>query len=113
MYIVFNIAGPVIQLRAKQLNTANIAAIDTLLKRLTLLRDNTLNKKVFHFKKDKNGRLIMHTYQDEMDCVLAVKGEFHNIQYKIEAGGHTGFYHVVDATWLVNWMNHVDFRLIK
>ena len=48
-------AGPVFQLRANQLNTANIAAIDILLKRLSLLSDNTLNKKVFHFKKDKNG----------------------------------------------------------
>ena len=31
----FNMAGPVVQLRANQLNTANIAAIDILFKRLS------------------------------------------------------------------------------
>ena len=106
-------AGPVLQLSANQLNTANISAIDTLFKHLSLLSDNTLNKKVFHFKKNKNGRLNMHTYRDEMDYVIAVKGDFHYIHYEIKEGGRIYYSHLVSAQWLQNWMNHVDFRLIK
>jgi Family of unknown function (DUF6368) len=64
--------------------------------------------------KDNKGKFIMHTHQDEVNYVQSIKGEIHEMHYdETEIGGRAGYFHVVDAVWLANWMNHEDFRLIK
>jgi Family of unknown function (DUF6368) len=63
--------------------------------------------------RDKNGDFIHHTHADEVNYVKAIKGEIHEIHYEIETGGRTSYYHICDAKWLYNWLQHVDFHLIK
>jgi Family of unknown function (DUF6368) len=64
--------------------------------------------------KDNNGKFIMHTHQDEINYVQSIKGEIHEMHYdETDIGGRAGYFHVIDAVWLANWMNHDDFRLIK
>jgi hypothetical protein len=63
--------------------------------------------------RDKNGNFIHQTHQDYVNYVHQVKGEIHEIHYEIEEGGRTSYYHICNAEWLENWLQHVDFRLIK
>jgi Family of unknown function (DUF6368) len=63
--------------------------------------------------RDKNGNFIQQTHQDYVNYVHQVKGEIHEIHYEIEEGGRTSYYHICNAEWLENWLQHVDFRLIK
>jgi hypothetical protein len=63
--------------------------------------------------RDKNGNFIQQTHQDYVNYVHQVKGEIHEIHYEIEEGGRTSYYHICNAEWLENWLQHADFRLIK
>jgi hypothetical protein len=63
--------------------------------------------------KDKNGNFIHQTHQDQANYVQSIKGKIHEIHYEIEEGGRTGFYHICDVEWLENWLQHIDFHLIK
>jgi hypothetical protein len=63
--------------------------------------------------RDKNGNFIHHLHADNVAYVNAIKGEIHEIHYEIETGGRTSYYHICNAEWLQNWMQHEDFRLIK
>jgi Family of unknown function (DUF6368) len=63
--------------------------------------------------RDKNGNFIHHTHADEVNYVQSIKGEIHEIHYEIETGGRTSYSHICNADWLKNWIQHVDFHLIK
>jgi Family of unknown function (DUF6368) len=62
--------------------------------------------------KDGKGNFIQHTKRDEEDYVNAVKGTIHEIGYKI-SDTRNYYYHIVDRTWFINWMEHEDFGMIK
>jgi Family of unknown function (DUF6368) len=63
--------------------------------------------------RDKNGHFIHHIHADNVNYVKSIKGEIHEIHYEIETGGRTSYYHICNAEWLENWLEHVDFHLIK
>jgi hypothetical protein len=63
--------------------------------------------------RDKNGNFIHQTHQDCVNYVQQIRGEIHEIHYEIETGGRTSYYHICNAEWLQNWLQHVDFHLIK
>jgi hypothetical protein len=63
--------------------------------------------------KDKKGDFIHQTHQDYVNYVQQIKGEIYEIHYEIETGGRTSYYHICNAEWLQNWMQHDDFHLIK
>jgi Family of unknown function (DUF6368) len=63
--------------------------------------------------RDNNGDFIHQTHQDQVNFVKQFKGEIHEIHYEIEEGGRTSYYHICDAKWLHNWLQHDDFHLIK
>lgn len=63
--------------------------------------------------RDKNGNFIHHIHADNVNYVKAIKGEIHEIHYEIETGGRTSYYNICDAEWLENWLQHVDFHMIK
>jgi Family of unknown function (DUF6368) len=63
--------------------------------------------------RDKNGNFIHQTHQDFVNYVQQIKGEIHEINYEIETGGRTSYYHICNAEWLQNWLQHDDFHLIK
>jgi Family of unknown function (DUF6368) len=54
---------------------------------------------------DLNGAIIH-------DAVNSIKGQIHEIHYKID-DEQSYYYHIVDVVWLHNWTLHKDFRLIK
>jgi Family of unknown function (DUF6368) len=62
--------------------------------------------------KDEKGNFIQHTRLDEEIYVNAIKGAIYEIGYKI-SDTRNYYYHIVDRTWLINWMEHDDFRMIK
>jgi Family of unknown function (DUF6368) len=62
--------------------------------------------------RDKKGHFIHHTKQDEENYVKSIKGVVHEIGYQVTET-RDFYYHVVDRTWLINWMEHEDFRMIK
>jgi hypothetical protein len=62
--------------------------------------------------KDKNGDFIHHTKRDEENYVNAIEGTIHEIGYAIDENRNY-YYHIVDWKWLINWMEHEDFRMIK
>jgi Family of unknown function (DUF6368) len=62
--------------------------------------------------KDEKGNFIQHTRRDEEIYVKAIKGAIYEIWYKI-SDTRSYYYHIVDRTWLINWMEHDDFRMIK
>jgi hypothetical protein len=62
---------------------------------------------------DKNGKFVESTYELALNYVKRIKGKIHEINYEIETGGRTSYYHICDAEWLTNWLQHVDFHLIK
>jgi hypothetical protein len=62
--------------------------------------------------KDNKGNFIHHTKQDEQNYVNAIEGAIYEISYIISESRNY-YYHVVDRTWLKNWMEHIDFHLIK
>jgi Family of unknown function (DUF6368) len=64
-------------------------------------------------QRDKKGDFIQQTHQDYVNYVLQIKGEIHEIHYEIETGGRTSYYHICNAEWLQNWLEHDDFHLIK
>jgi hypothetical protein len=63
--------------------------------------------------RDRNGNFIHQTHQDYVNYVQQIRGEIHEIHYEIETGGRTSYYHICNAEWLQNWLQHVDFHLIK
>jgi hypothetical protein len=63
-------------------------------------------------EKDKNGNYIHQTHEDYRIYVNDVQGEIHEINYLIDETTQS-YSHIVDATWLYNWILHKDFRLIK
>jgi hypothetical protein len=63
-------------------------------------------------EKDKNGNYIHQTHEDYRRFVNDVQGEIQEINYMIDEKTQS-YSHIVDATWLYNWILHKDFRLIK
>ena len=63
--------------------------------------------------RNAKGEFIHHTHEDQVHYVKAIKGEIHEIRYEIETGGRTSYYHICNAEWLQNWLQHEDFHLIK
>jgi hypothetical protein len=63
--------------------------------------------------QNKNGKFVESTYEEALNYVKRIKGKIEEINYEIETGGRTSYYHICDAEWLVNWLQHVDFHLIK
>jgi Family of unknown function (DUF6368) len=62
--------------------------------------------------QDDKGNFIHHTKSDEENYVNSIKGVVHEIGYQVTET-RDYYYHVVDRTWLMNWMEHEDFRMIK
>jgi Family of unknown function (DUF6368) len=62
--------------------------------------------------KDEKGNYIHHTRRDEENYLNAIKGTIHEIGYAIDENRNY-YYHIVNREWLINWMEHNDFRMIK
>jgi Family of unknown function (DUF6368) len=62
---------------------------------------------------NKNGKFVEETYEEALNYVKRIEGKIHEISYEIETDGRTSYYHICDALWLSNWLQHVDFHLIK
>jgi Family of unknown function (DUF6368) len=63
--------------------------------------------------QDENGKFVESTYEEALNYVKRIKGKIEEIYYEIETGGRTSYYHICDAEWLTNWLQNVDFHLIK
>jgi Family of unknown function (DUF6368) len=66
---------------------------------------------------DKNGYILKNErgdflHQNKADFFNSIRGELHEIRYNIDET-RTYYSHVCDAEWLDNWLQHVDFHLIK
>lgn len=73
---------------------------------------NLLGAIIAPLLKDEKGNFIHHTKRDEENYVYAIKGTVHEIGYAIDEN-RKFYYHVVNREWLINWMEHEDFRMIK
>jgi Family of unknown function (DUF6368) len=73
---------------------------------------NLLGAIIAPLLKDEKGNYIHHTKRDEENYVNAIKGTIHEIGYAIDENRNY-YYHIVNREWLINWMEHDDFRMIK
>jgi hypothetical protein len=60
--------------------------------------------------KDENGEFM---YPNIPHYLSTIKGDIHDIRYRLDDYGSTYYAYVCNAEWLHNWLQHPDFHLIK